>query len=78
MTGPRSAEVGLRMKVLLPYLIGAAFTFVELAREAYEAQLSARVLKSYVSRPGYVQAERELQEQKAVAVALAGSAKRYR
>jgi len=51
---------------------------VELAREAYEAQLSARVLKSYVSRPGYVQAERELQEQKAVAVALAGNAKRYR
>jgi hypothetical protein len=66
------------MKVLLPYLTGAAFTFVELAREAYEEQLSARVLKSYVSRPGYVQAERELQEQKAVAVALAGSAKRYR
>lgn len=78
MTGPRNVEVGLRIKVLLPYLIGAAFTFVELAREAYEAQLSARALKSYVSRPGYVQAERELQEQKAVAVALAGSAKRYR
>jgi hypothetical protein len=69
VTGPRNVEVGLRMKVLLPYLIGAAFTFVELAREAYEAQLSARVLKSYVSRPGYVQVERELQEQKAVAVA---------
>ena len=78
MTGPRNAEVRLRIKVQLPYLIGAAFTFVELAREAYEAQLSARVLKSYVSRPGYVQAERELQEQQAVAVALAGSAKRYR
>lgn len=28
MTGPRNAEVGLRTKVLLPYLIGAAFTFV--------------------------------------------------
>jgi hypothetical protein len=78
VTGPRNAEVGLRIKVQLPYLLGAAFTFVELAREAYEAQLSARVLKSYVSRPGYVQAETELQEQQAVAVALAGSAKRYR
>jgi hypothetical protein len=28
VTGPRSAEVGLRTKVLLPYLIGAAFAFV--------------------------------------------------
>jgi hypothetical protein len=28
VTGPWNAEVGLRMKVLLPYLIGAAFTFV--------------------------------------------------
>jgi large-conductance mechanosensitive channel len=28
VAGSRSAEVGLRMKVLLPYLIGAAFTFV--------------------------------------------------
>ena len=77
MTGPRNVEVGLRMKVLLPYLIGAAFTFVELARRRMRRS-SARVLKSYVSRPGYVQAERELQERKAVPVALAGSVKRYR
>lgn len=41
----------------------------ELASAAFEAQLSVRVMKSYVSRPEYDQAEiqRELKEKKLVA-----------